>query len=119
MPRIPSSSATRAELRELLFDYNWDDGLELPRAIAAHPGCDLSLALDLFWLADAYEALLSSTVENEFSIERLAFGRALAQDILGGRYPRTDAAFKPPLSRTQRHLFGKDGLPAIFLTDIP
>ena len=35
------------ELLELARYYNWDDGLEVPRAIIDHPVCDLGLGKDL------------------------------------------------------------------------
>lgn len=114
-----SPDTSRAELHELLHDYNWDDGVMFPQAITDHPNCDLSLALDAFWLTDAYEVLVDPTEITEFNAERLAFGRWLASRILAGHYPRTIETFRPPISRVQRYSFAKRGLPSIFLDDIP
>lgn len=109
----------RSELHERLHDHNWDDGVALPQAVLDHANCDLPLALDAFWLADAYETLLGGIETTPFNAERLAFGRELAQRILAGHYPRTMTGFHPPLSRVQRYTFAKLGLPSIFLDDIP
>jgi len=43
---------TTSELQYLANYYNWDDGFDLPTAIANHPRCDLGTALSLFWLDD-------------------------------------------------------------------
>lgn len=48
---LPSIETT-ADLGYLLGGYNWDDGFEVPTAIADHKSCDLGIALSLWWLGD-------------------------------------------------------------------
>ena len=38
------------DLEELLHQYNWDDGFEIPKAILDNPHCDLALPLKVFYL---------------------------------------------------------------------
>lgn len=45
------------DLRSKLNEYNWDDGFEIPKEILAAPGCDLALALEIFYLSDGYAFL--------------------------------------------------------------
>lgn len=33
------------ELRQMLSEYNWDDGFVLPKEVLENPDCDLALAL--------------------------------------------------------------------------
>ena len=49
-----------ADLKNKLDEYNWDDGVEVPRTILADPDCDLALALEIFYLAGGYEYLEKS-----------------------------------------------------------
>ena len=42
------------ELKQQLFDYNWDDGFSFPQNLLNNDECDLALALDIFYLADGY-----------------------------------------------------------------
>ncbi len=46
------------DLKELLNQYNWDDGFEIPKEILKNRNCDLALALEIFYLADGYNPYL-------------------------------------------------------------
>lgn len=37
------------KLRQLLNEYNWDDGFDLPKKVLENPDCDLALALEIFF----------------------------------------------------------------------
>ena len=39
------------ELHEFALHYNWDDGIEIPRAIINNKHCDKGTALMIYWLA--------------------------------------------------------------------
>lgn len=107
-----------AALRELIRDYNWDDGFLLPQSVLNDPACDLALALEIFYLADGY-ALLSGCLEDCALTEWTAFIRPLFENITEGKYHDTGAAFTIPLNRTARYQFRKRGVPEVFLTDLP
>lgn len=46
------------KLRQLLNEYNWDDGFDLAKEMLENPDCDLALALEIFYLADGYSYLI-------------------------------------------------------------
>lgn len=105
-------------LRALIRDYNWDDGFFLPQTVLNNPACDLALALEIFYLADGY-ALLNGSLEDGPLTEWTAFIRSLFENIIKGRYPETGTAFVIPLNRTAKYRFRKQGVPEVFLTDLP
>lgn len=39
------------ELHEIILHYNWDDGIEIPRAVINNKNCDKGTALMVYWLA--------------------------------------------------------------------
>lgn len=80
------------DLRSKLNEYNWDDGFEIPKEILAAPGCDLALALEIFYLSDGYAFL--------------------------GNLTKTSTAFEIPLSKVQKYKLQKKGISKIFLTDL-
>ena len=114
---IPAS-ASSSELRQLALDYNWDDGFSLPRLIADHPNCDLAVALELFWLADADTVYLGEARDSPYNAQWRQFSKDLAERILGGHYSTGMGAFEPPLTRVQIYNLRKKGLPEIFLSSL-
>lgn len=106
------------ELRQLALDYNWDDGFALPSLIADHPNCDLAVALELFWLANAETVYLGEARESSHNAQWRRFSTDLAERILGGRYPAGMGDFHPPLTYTQIYNLRKKGLPEVFLTGL-
>lgn len=99
------------------MEYNWDDGFAFPKAIADHPNCDLSVALALFWWADAISVLLGEALEREYNTEWRSFYKELTQRLLDGHYVRGSVAFEVPLSKTQIFKYRKRGVPELFLTN--
>lgn len=104
-------------LRKMAMEYNWDDGFAFPQAIADHPNCDLSVALELFWLADAISVLLGEAFEREYNTEWCLFCKELTQRLLDGDYVRGSVAFEVPLSKTQIYKYRKRGVPELFFTN--
>ena len=107
--RLDSAEALYAYLRV----YNWDDGFEVPTALAAHPCCDLGVALALFWKADA----LSFTGEFEpspYNRAWVAFSESIANRILNGGYEGS-SSFEPQLGKVTLYKLRKRGVPEILL----
>jgi hypothetical protein len=50
---VVNGVTTPEDLALILDEYNWDDGFEIPTAIALHPNADLAVAIKLYWLGDA------------------------------------------------------------------
>ncbi len=104
-------------LRQLLNEYNWDDGFDLPKELLVNPNCDLALALEIFYLADGYNYLINdseavSLKEWKFFVEKLY------TDILEGKFLQTESTFNNPLTKVQRYKLKKQQVPDIFLEDL-
>lgn len=105
------------DLRNKLNEYNWDDGFELPKEILADPGCDLALALEIFYLGDGY-AYLENLEKTTDLKEWGSFITALYDDILNNKFPKTGKSFEIPLSKVQKYKLQKKGISKIFLIDL-
>lgn len=112
---IPSG-ASADELRQLALAYNWDDGFALPARIIEHANCDLAVALEIFWLADAATVYLGDARQSPLNAEWHRFAQTLAKQILEGRYVAGHEPFQPPLTKVQVYKLRKRGLPEVFLT---
>lgn len=51
------SELTGLKERDAPWTVVQEDGFELPKEILADPGCDLALALEIFYLGDGYACL--------------------------------------------------------------
>lgn len=105
------------DLKSKLNEYNCDNGFEIPKEILAAPGCDLALALEVFYLADGYGYLEKST-KTAVLEEWTEFITILYNDILNNKFPKTDTSFEIPLSKVQKYKLRKKGISEIFLTDL-
>ena len=74
------------DLRSKLNEYNWDDGFEIPKEILVAPGCDLALALEIFYLSDGY-AFLDNLTKTTDVKEWGRFITVLYDDILNNKFP--------------------------------
>jgi hypothetical protein len=97
--------------------YNWDDGFSVPRAIADHPLCDLAVALELFWLADAVEVLLGRHGASK-DADWISFCQTLTARLLEGHYRPGSASFVPEFSRVELYQFRQQGVPEILLSAV-
>ena len=105
------------DLENMLSEYNWDDGFEIPKEILANPYCDLALALSIFYHADGF-AYLDGFAEKAGLKEWNQFICSLYNDILGNKYRESDRRYTIPLTKVQKYKFRKKHIPEIFLTDL-
>ena len=108
---------TYADLRRQLEEYNWDDGFALPSSLARNPLCDLAMALELFYLGDGYGWMVSGG--RRALPDWAAFIEPLYTDIAAGRYPVGPGRFQNPLTKVQRYRLRRQGIPEVFLQDLP
>ncbi len=108
---------TYSRMKKLLAEYNWDDGLEIPRQIVSDSSCDLAMALEVFWLGDGLSYILND-ISDDFDKEWCGFIEKLYNDIINGKYPRTENHFTISLTRTERYILKKEGVPDIFYTEL-
>ena len=86
-------------LHVLMYNYNWDDGFEVPLKAIENPCCQLSTALMIFHMADGVEYLLNKD-EEEFD-EWYLFVSRLYKDIMNNKFADGDILFDPDLSKVQ------------------
>ncbi len=110
-PHAIAGMSNPALLHGLLDTYNWDDGFDVPLAIASNPACELATAIRLFWLADGgywFEHGGSNPDQ-----QRLC--RMILTGIEEGRYAADTVAHDEELTAAQQHKHRKAGMPEILL----
>ena len=95
---IISSTDDMELLYTYLYNYNWDDGFEIPQIILDNEKCDLSTALLIFYGADGMTYLQNKS-GNENLPKWQVFIEKLYNSILNGKYTKGQIAFRIPLSK--------------------
>lgn len=106
------------ELQDAAYEYNWDDGYEIPTAIACHPACDLAVALTLFWLSEGVSLLTNEVKPNEYNIDWVNFCGFITERILNNEYNVSSGKFIAPIGPTQQYKLKKLGIPDILFLSI-
>ena len=104
--RFISQNKDQDTLYVYAYNYNWDDGLDIPQAILDHEKCDLSIALLIFYSADGLR-YLTEKPENTNSPKWHSFVRRLYDSILAGKYQKGEIGFKVPLTKVQLYKLKK------------
>lgn len=89
-----------------MYNYNWDNGFEIPQAVLDHDKCDLSIALLIFYRADGLRYLVDKSVNVNLP-QWQSFIKKLYDSILNGKYQRGEIAFKVQLSKVQLYKLSK------------
>ncbi len=82
------------------YNYNWDNGFDIPQAVLDNEKCDLSIALLIFYRADGLSYLADKS-DNANLPQWSSFIKKLYKSILEGKYHRGEIEFKVPLSKVQ------------------
>lgn len=82
------------------YNYNWDNGFDIPQAVLDNEKCDLSIALLIFYRADGL-CYLEDKSDNANLPQWSSFIKRLYDSILTGKYQRGEIEFKVPLSKVQ------------------
>lgn len=82
------------------YNYNWDDGFEIPQEILSNKECELSTALLLFYSADGYAYLLDKFLQKNLP-PWFSFITKLYKSILNKNYCQKQIGYKIPLSKVQ------------------
>ena len=82
------------------YNYNWDNGFEIPQMILDNNICDLSTALLVFYRADGLSYLLDKSCNVNLS-QWCSFIGKLYDSILDGKYNKGEIEFRVPLSKVQ------------------
>ncbi|MBD0404333.1 DUF4274 domain-containing protein [Flammeovirga sp. EKP202] len=103
-------------LQESATLYNWNDGYELPIAIANNPFCDQGTALNLHWLSAGIALHTEENIRNEENKEWVAFCELIEKRILNQFYKMGPISFKPPISKVTTFKYKKRGIPTVLYT---
>lgn len=82
------------------YNYNWDDGFEVPEEILNNEHCTMSVALLIFDLADGMTYLQNKTDAPDLP-EWSSFICKLYNRVMEHGFRNGKAAFKPDLSKVQ------------------
>ncbi len=82
------------------YNYNWDNGFDIPQTVLDNEKCDLSIALLIFYRADGLSYLADKSDKANLP-KWSSFIKRLYDSILKGKYQRGEIQFKVPLSKVQ------------------
>ena len=101
---------SQTEDREILYvytyNYNWDNGFEIPQAVLGNNKCDLSIALLIFYSADGLNYLVEKSYDADLP-QWSSFIKKLYDSILERKYQKGEIEFKVPLSKVQLYKLKK------------
>ena len=95
-----SSCSESNTLHVYAYNYDWNDGFAVPKAIVSNPACSLGTALMIFYLADGYHYLTQRDAASDFP-EWQGFLSDLYRRITAGSFSDSAIAFSVPLSKVQ------------------
>ncbi len=88
------------ELYVFAYNYNWEDGFEIPQAILNNMNCSLSTSLLIFHLADGMRKF-----DDDFDTVKLKkwkdFLNKLYKSITEGNYKKNNVGFTVPMSKVE------------------
>lgn len=105
-------------MQQTLNDYNWADGFTIPKQILLDDNCDLTLALEIFYLGDGFRYFQTFSHNIGGNEEWFKFISNLYDDIKDGKYKKSNHHYKIPLSKVQRYQLKKNNVEQIFIEDI-
>ena len=104
--RIISQTEDQEILYVYAYNYNWDNGYDIPQTVLDNEKCDLSIALLIFYRADGL-SYLEDKYDNANLPQWSSFIKRLHDSILAGEYQRGEIEFKVPLSKVQLYKLKK------------
>jgi len=90
-----------------MYNYNWDDGFEIPQLIIDSGKIELSTALLIFYDAGGYDFLLDKEENNLSLDEENLFIKNLYESILHGKFIKGKIGFNIPLTKVQKYKLDK------------
>ena len=92
-----------------MWNYNWDDGFDIPQKILAKDCCELSTALLIFYLAGGEKYLLDKVNMEESKLSEWSlFLQDLYNQIMNGKFKVGNIYFESPLSKVQLYKIKKN-----------
>ena len=82
------------------YNYNWNNGFQIPSVVLQNKNCTLSVALMLFYNADGLD-YLQNKIPNDSLPEWSVFIEILYKNILEKKYDQGEISFQNPLTKVQ------------------
>lgn len=96
------------KLHDIATNYNWDDGLEVPKCILNNENCDLGTALMLFELAGGYDEYFCHIhSSNNSSSDIQKFISNLKNKIENRDFKNQSINYIPNLTKTMQYKIKK------------
>lgn len=89
------------------YNYNWDNGFEIPEKIINKKCCDLSTALMMFYKSDGFRYLQEKDNKIGGFENWIKLVDKLYLRIINNTYQKSDIKFEPPLSKVQIYKLSK------------
>lgn len=117
--KYAESIADEETLFVYAYNYNWDNGFDVPTAILKNRNCSLSIALMIFTSADGILYLEDKKTEEGTSTWKNYISN-LYNEIINNKFSSGKTAFNPQLSKVQEYKIKKilDDNELIFITPI-
>ena len=102
-----------------VYNYNWSDGFDEPKAYLSNPNCSLSTALQLFYDGDGLRLLYNDLDDDEVP-EWEEFITMLYNRIVSGDFEASGIKFDPPINAKERFELSKilKDVEKVFITPI-
>lgn len=104
-------------LHDLLDTYNWDDGLDIPVAIANNSNCELATAIRLFWLSGGGH-FYESDERVEVEPDLVEFWSMLSERVLSNHYFVSKVSHFEEFNKVAIYKFDKANVPKILYTPV-
>jgi hypothetical protein len=95
------SCMDKEDLYLYAFNYNWEDGFDIPNIILNNPSCTISTAKLIFWRADGANYLHSKIFDNDLP-EWSVFISKLYSRILAQEFAPDNFQLIVPLNKIQK-----------------
>lgn len=115
---IAKASNNPCFLQQYANAYNWNDGMELPTAIANNEHCDLGTALTLFWLAEGMSYFLKEVERNEYNNDWADFCELIIRNLNNNVYTCGPVSFKPNINRLTQYKYKKAAIPSVLFQEV-
>lgn len=94
-------------LHLIMYNYNWDDGFEIPKLVLKNQNCEISTALMIFYSAGGEDLLADKQLIVTNKNDRLKFVSELYNSIIANGFLRGDIYFEPPLTKVELYKLKK------------
>ncbi|MEW8441278.1 MAG: DUF4274 domain-containing protein [Candidatus Thiodiazotropha taylori] len=115
---IAEASKNPSFLQKYAINYNWDDGVRLPIAVANNKYCDLGTALTLFWLAEGMSFLSGEVERNRYNNDWADLCDMLVQRLTKNYYAIGPVSFKPSINKVTAFKYQKAGVPSVLYQEV-